>query len=543
MPTMHPPPPAEQTHRKTRFISVIAATTIALACGTNYAYSAWAPQYAERMQLSATQSNLIGNAGNIGMYAVGIPAGLLIDHRGPRWGVLLGCTALAVGYFPLRSAYIQGPGSYSVGMLCFLLFLTGVGSNSAFSAALKVCATNWPQHRGTATAFPLSAFGLSALFFTTVSGIAFPDSTGDYLLLLAVGTFCLVFVGMIFLKIIRPESQYEAVPGGERPGFSRKDSNHMRRTKGTHSGDASKGTIDGENAGKQTPFLNPSFYFSLLTYLYPGNTDETSSLVSSASGPGDIPDSTPHAHTQTEEITGLALLQSPKFWQLFIMLGLLCGVGLMTINNIGNNARSLWHHYDDSASHDFIQKRQLMHVSILSFFSFAGRLSSGIGSDYLIHHHCSRFWTLVASACIFTCAQIAALTIENPNLLFWVSALTGLGYGALFGVYPALVADAFGPSGMGINWGFMTIAPVVSGNIFNLAYGGILDAHSIFKDDGKGGGERVCDEGRSCYASAYYITLLSSFVAIAWSLYCIRQGKVERLRREGREGVGREHEG
>jgi len=59
---------------------------------------------------------------------------------------------------------------------------------------------------------------------------------------------------------------------------------------------------------------------------------------------------------------------------------------------------------------------------------------------------------LVASSIIFTLAQIAALRIENPNMLFWLSGLTGLGYGALFGVYPALVADAFGASGMGINW-------------------------------------------------------------------------------------------
>jgi hypothetical protein len=63
------------THKKTRIISVVAATTIALACGTNvsckclrleivadvrqYAYSAWAPQFAEKLQLSATQSNII----------------------------------------------------------------------------------------------------------------------------------------------------------------------------------------------------------------------------------------------------------------------------------------------------------------------------------------------------------------------------------------------------------------------------------------------------------------------------------------------------
>ena len=60
-----------------RYVSLAAATVIALACGTNvsvvntrfsiagaddilqYAYSAWGPQFAEDMNLSSTQSNMI----------------------------------------------------------------------------------------------------------------------------------------------------------------------------------------------------------------------------------------------------------------------------------------------------------------------------------------------------------------------------------------------------------------------------------------------------------------------------------------------------
>jgi hypothetical protein len=38
---------------------------------------------------------------------------------------------------------------------------------------------------------------------------------------------------------------------------------------------------------------------------------------------------------------------------------------------------ALWRHYDDSATEEFITKRQAMHVSILSVGSFAGRLGSG----------------------------------------------------------------------------------------------------------------------------------------------------------------------
>lgn len=66
------------------------------------------------------------------------------------------------------------------------------------------------------------------------------------------------------------------------------------------------------------------------------DVDETSSLMSA---PGDIPDKSTnpdevehgHPHSHKPEITGWALLKAGSFWKLFILLGLLCGVGLMTI--------------------------------------------------------------------------------------------------------------------------------------------------------------------------------------------------------------------
>jgi hypothetical protein len=349
---------------------------------------------------------------------------------------------------------------------------------------------------------------------------------------------------MLFLRIIPASSPYEAVPADERPGYKRTDSNPLMRTRSReqrrnsdHSGKDDDGKIF---------LITPPVYQSNMTA---ENANEASSLVSSptTSFPGDIADRKHHhSHHHGPDITGFALTKTPKFWQLFIMLGLLCGVGLMSINNIGNVAKALWYHYDDSVSRDFVQKRQLMHVGIISFCSFVGRLTSGIGSDWLIHHHASRFWTLVSSACIFTAAQVVGLTLQDPNELFLLSGLTGLAYGALFGVYPALVADAFGPSGMGINWGAMTMAPVISGNVFNLVYGSILDKHS-YSNGGDGGGENggkgelICSEGRECYANAYYLTLVSSVVGVAWSLWCIRHEKLARLR-DARAGE-RPHEG
>jgi MFS family permease len=227
------------------------------------------------------------------------------------------------------------------------------------------------------------------------------------------------------------------------------------------------------------------------------------------------------------EITGIAILRTPEFYQLFLMLGLLAGVGLMTINNIGNDAKALWGHYDDSASHDFVQDREQMQVSFLSLCSFAGRFVSGVGSDYLNQKlRMSRFWCLVISATVFTVAQICALQVENPHFLYLVSCLTGLGYGALFGVFPALTADAFGVQGLSLNWGLMIFAPVVSGYIYNLIYGHVYDNHSAIHP----GGKRDCPDGLHCYAGAYYVTLASSIVGIFVALWCIRYEHVKKQR-------------
>jgi len=214
----------------------------------------------------------------------------------------------------------------------------------------------------------------------------------------------------------------------------------------------------------------------------------------------------------------LALLPRIDFWNLWVLCALLTGVGLMTINNIGNNAQALWAHYDDTASKEFIAKRQLMHVSIISFMSFLGRLASGVGSDLLVKRlNMSRFWCVAASAAIFTLGQFCGARIENPNHLWAVSALTGLAYGALFGVFPALVVDAFGVGGFSVNWGFMTLAPVLSGNIFNIWYGAVYDAHSEVSN-----GDRSCSEGLACYRNAYWVTLVSSFLGIIVCLWCIK---------------------
>ncbi|KAL2261265.1 hypothetical protein VTK26DRAFT_4505 [Humicola hyalothermophila] len=471
----------ERDLHRARLVSSVAATLIALSCGTNYVYSAWAPQFADKLHLTTTETNLIGLAGNLGMYSMGVPIGLFVDHRGPRPAVIAGSLLLGLGYFPFRAAYETGSGSVPV--LCVLYFLTGLGSCMAFLAAVKTSALNWPHHRGTATAFPVAAFGLSAFFFSVSGSILFPGDTGAFLILLAVGTFSLTFLGFFFLKVYPPTS-YHSLPTAT-GSDSLVHSQQLRRTLSQED----KAAAPRRGHGRRRSLdVEP-------------------------------------------DIRGWRLLRNADFWQMFAIMGILAGIGLMTINNIGHNVNALWKHYDGSVEEAFLVKRQQMHVSILSICSFTGRLLSGVGSDFLVKTmHASRAWCLVIACAVFCIAQLCAISIVNPNLTFFVSSLSGLGYGFLFGVFPSIVAESFGIHGLSQNWGLMTMSPVISGNIFNLFYGAVFDSHSVVLDDG----ERTCLDGVDCYRNAFFVTLIACGVGIAVTLSMIRNQYRRWLIQEGK---------
>ena len=75
---------------------------------------------------------------------------------------------------------------------------------------------------------------------------------------------------------------------------------------------------------------------------------------------------------------------------------------------------------------------------------------------------------------------------------------------------PALVAETFGSSGISQNWGFMTLSPIIFGNIFNIFYGRVYDEHSRTTSSG----HLECLIGRFCYKDAYWLTFAASVAAM-----------------------------
>lgn len=294
---------------------------------------------------------------------------MFVDQRGPRPAVLGGAVLLAVGYFPLHQAYDSASGS--VPLLCLFSYMSGLGGCMAFAAAVKTSALNWPQHRGTATAFPLAAFGLSAFFFSLLGSVFFPGDPSAFLELLAWGTCGMTLGGFFFLKV-HHQSSYEAVPDSEdHHGRQSTSSRHSRQG----SSDEPKVYRSSRAVAEPGMFTNPSSSSSSST-----RTSTSSPVPALASSSAPAPDLTASpgipfepesgrvvTHENPEDleagetspltsrpssrtgeallgnnhinndrshrvdIRGLALMRSLGFWQLFTIMGILAGVGLMTI--------------------------------------------------------------------------------------------------------------------------------------------------------------------------------------------------------------------
>jgi hypothetical protein len=278
------------------------------------------------------------------MYSLGIPVGMLVDAKGPRIAVIMGAVLLALGYFPLHQAYDKGSGSMP--LLCLFSFFTGVGGCSAFAAAIKTSALNWPHHRGTATAFPLAGFGLSAFFFSIFAQFVTPGDTGDFLMLLASGTFGLVFICFFFLRVL-PHPHYSAVPTAD--GLSPTNSNRLHRTKSGESKSRAQNIVEpgrssfaAAPSGEDEDILNQqdvdmgveATEAVKAPEAVTAEVGETSSLMSktSSSSPGDISiENNVKDHAHRVDIRGLKMLPLGEFWQLFALMGILTGIGLMTI--------------------------------------------------------------------------------------------------------------------------------------------------------------------------------------------------------------------
>lgn len=443
-----------------RSLIFLSCTFLGLICGTLYLYSSYSPQFAKRVGYNVTESSSIAFAGTIGIAIAGPIAGTVVDKTGFTRSLLTGGLLLLAGYFFLKLQFDRAVSL--VFLSCIFLFSIGVGSTFINSACLKCCAITFPSIRGVATSMPLALYGLSALFYSSMASIFFPGKVSEFLGFILIS--CMIIFAVCSPCIIMCD--------------------------------------------REQPMRTPANIVSM-------DAIEMNTL-STMTSPG-----TPRSRffkrsfEQENQIAGIALLRSPRFWIIFLITGLLASLGQTYIYSVGYMVNALVIHQLKVASTSLterdelnleavIQNSQQLQVGLLSIANCVGRLAAGVMGDIIVHSfHLSREWLLLLPSVGFLVTQIIAGQVSTYEGLSSVSVMTGLFYGYSFCIVPIIVGDTFGMDNFSSNWGIVGLSPIIPSFLFTRLFGVIYDSNSI-----KSGseGSASCIIGNKCYISIYKLT-------------------------------------
>ncbi|KAF8075793.1 major facilitator superfamily domain-containing protein [Lyophyllum atratum] len=457
-----------------RLTTLAASLLVTLASGTNYV--AYAPQLGTRLQISHTQLNVVGIAGNIGVYISGPVWGRIVDLRGPRILLASAFILLLAGYSGARHIFDSGiPASsttistFTFSVLVFCKAMTGAGSNGGLMSAVNSTAKTFPDKaRATATGIVLSGLGISAFLFSTIFRVEFPGDTSSFLLLLSLGTSIPMILGYFFIRPV-------PLPPIER-----------------------------ENE----------------VTLY--QDSERSSILA------------PEERITNAALTQLGVVPNLFGYELWISLSTFGSFSLFyryqgrlvlnlcaDVNNVGSISQALY--ATSTVIYNPIEaaRWQADQVSITSLFNCSGRIVLGVVADYGKNRfNLPLSYSLVLVSSLFCISQVIIANIDDVHNLWMASAMTGLAYGSTLSLFPHVCIEWFGMLHFSENWGYLAAAPLVAGNVFSFVFGRTLDSHDTSAADPfvpPAGPVRQCMLGRQCYVHALYLTMGACFLAIVLS--------------------------
>ncbi|KAF9030349.1 MFS general substrate transporter [Hymenopellis radicata] len=541
-----------------RLTTLVTAICVSLGAGTNYVYSAYSPQLGARLGINHTKLNFIALAGNVGVYSSGPIWGRLIDVRGPRIAMAGAFFLLLIGYGGMKHMYDTGDGASTITFVLLLVFgyMTGSGGNAGLSGAVNATAKSFPEAlRASATSLVLSGFGLSAFFFSSISRILFPGDTSSFLLVLSLGTALPMIAGFFFVRAVPPVEHDSAESNGQGDVA-------YGRTSDVEAppvvvGDGSRTPLlrehpnsplgHGHVRSPTTPAIEYIPEALAAVELSPTRSEPSRSIARSLSRARSAKERSVLRPGLIEpNIYGRALWCTAEFWLLFVILALLSGTGLMYINNVGSMAQALYSAPSTTEKTIGYESYQATQVSAISLTNCLGRILIGLLSDFMSRPasspaFCSfrplpRSAMLVVVSSLLLLSQLVAISISSVENLWAASTLLGLSYGSIFGIYPTMCIEYFGLAHFSENWGFISLAPMVGGNVFSVAFGRNLDAHSdsasapALTAPASAGNE--CTLGRACYVDTLYLTTVGCLVALGMSVYLSWR---DRRRTEGAE--------
>ncbi len=516
----------ERDRRKMRrhvlkYASFASAILSCLCAGSISAYSLYGPLFLKHLRYSQFQVNAVSTTAELAMYLPVPLFGYLCDRYNPRPLSLAAAIFFGVGYLLAALTYRAGPpksaGGWPFAIMVIAFVGVGMGTSCMYLSAVTTCAKNYGRgkHKGLALAMPIAAFGLSGMWQSQVGSHFFAqkedERNGDvdvfrYFLFLAGLLFAVGLVGSVGLRVVGEDELIDdAVDELERSGLL-EDSPFVQRSL----------LHDGENS-------NGNGYGTLS----PDHRDPEASSLTSKSHDSD----TAFKKTMILNTETRIFLTDPTMWLLAAGFFLTTGPGEAFINNLGTIIHTL---YPPTASIP-PSNSPATHVSIVAFTSTLARLLTGTLSDLLAPttthpdlgatkqpFTVSRMTFLLASTLLFSLGQLLLATTatqSHPPLFPLVSALIGLGYGAIFSLCPIIVSVVWGVHNFGTNWGIVAVVPAAGAAIWGAVYSGVYQA-GVERSQIMGGDEDQMCYGAECYRSTFWAMAVASWVAVglwAWA--------------------------
>lgn len=506
----------------TKYASFASAILNCLCAGSITAYSLYGPLFLSRLHYTQFQVNAISTTAEVAMY-LPIPLfGWLCDRYSPRPLSAAAAFLFGGGYLLAALTYRAGPGmktrerggiekqeGWPFGAMIIAFIGVGAGTACMYLSAVTTCAKNFGRgkRKGLALAMPIAAFGLSGMWQSQVGSHFFQEEgdTGEtdvfrYFLFLACLLFVVGLIGAVMLRVVNEEELIaEAVDELERSGLLEESPLFHRSV--LHDSD------------------QPNTASTYGTITQTSDTHSTHSITSTTSKP--TPATSALKKTLLLNTESRLFLSDPTMWLLALGFFLTTGPGEAYINNLGTILRSL---YPPPASPP--KGAPALHVSIVALCSTLARLATGFLADLLSPspshsptspstkppQRISRLTFLLVSTLLFSAGQLLLATPliqHHPPLYPLVSALVGLGYGAIFSLTPIIVSVVWGVENFGTNWGIVAVAPAVGAAL----WGGVYSAFYQAGIDG-GAGEGPECFGWRCYGGSFVGMCVASWVAI-----------------------------
>jgi MFS family permease len=506
---------------------------VALASGTPYVYSVYAPQLVKNSGLSASDSGKLSLALSVGGSIGGFPAGVFIDWAGPAIATAVGSIITFVSFFVLHSGFVNQ--TKNVPVLMAALAASSLASVLCFYATVNCITANFPHHRGTAGALPVSSYALASLMYSAMAVNLFEDNIAGLLKFFSFFSPIVCLCGSFFLVIVdkkkkkqqqqqdRPlSSDIENGPTSENEPLLRRNSSFIEQANEIRKQYQHKLSLWGIGRTPSSSSLaspNGSFgsFSNVQRPRFQRRLDSDAIYVAVEDVPIFVKYGSPiwNHHIFKKIFSRLYI----KF---YIILAALQSIGQFYIYSVGFLVVTL-----EGSQHSTsltAAEAQALQVSVVSLASFLGRLSSGPISDVVVKKlRAQRVWCIFFASILLSFGQYLTTRISNLEHLIYPSFVNGFAFGFTFGSFPAVIADSFGTEGFSTLWGFLT-----TGAMFlllaltqNLAF--TINKHS--DDTG------VCNLGSGCYREAFQITQYGCLVVSVLVMITIYWNHKLRVRR------------